>query len=128
MLVARPKFWDKNIGNGVNSALVANAKNTRPLQKEARFSFVRLSEIGNPSKTFEAIVTPLQVKSMLFSMRTSPRSKISNGSETKNRDKAKAKKFRPLHINNVVVELKPIKETKTPITSPISQPTSVNPS
>jgi len=38
MLVARPKFWAKNIGNGVNSVLVANAKNTRPLQKKARFS------------------------------------------------------------------------------------------
>jgi len=48
MLVAKRRFWAKNIGNGVNSVLVANAKSTKPpsaclpLARQSFLTFKRL--------------------------------------------------------------------------------------
>jgi hypothetical protein len=89
------------MGIGVKNVLDAKAKHNMAMPKARKLSFLSLSIGEYPSRICEAALTPREAKSIFLSMLTNLRSKINRGSATKNMDKTKAAKFKPLHKNNV---------------------------
>ena len=112
----------------MKNVLVANEKSSKPAPKARKLSPLSFLRNGRPAKTFEAAHTRSEVAVIFFSMLTSLRSKIISGSATRNIDRMKAIRFRPMQSSSVAFELRLNAETRTPRSKPRNQPISVTPS